>query len=116
MDASGPGSQWMPSAADLDYSYDDNDQDGDNDIGGNDGDPNDSRDPKRRRIARACDMCRKKKIKCVCLLLLLDTAWLLTRFRGALLTPAEMEAMTESWRPYRSLGMHLALSLWDYAY
>lgn len=21
-------------------------------------------DPKRRRIARACDMCRKKKIKC----------------------------------------------------
>ena len=53
----------------------------------------------------------KKKIKCVCLLLLLNTAWLLTRFRGALLTPAEMEAMTESWRPYRSLGMHLALSL-----
>ncbi|KAF5021163.1 hypothetical protein F66182_6809 [Fusarium sp. NRRL 66182] len=24
----------------------------------------DSNDPKRRRIARACDMCRKKKIKC----------------------------------------------------
>jgi hypothetical protein len=32
------------------------------------GDPNslmdDSNDAKRRRIARACDMCRKKKIKC----------------------------------------------------
>ncbi|KKA26976.1 hypothetical protein TD95_005385 [Thielaviopsis punctulata] len=31
------------------------------------GDPtllDDSNDPKRRRIARACDMCRKKKIKC----------------------------------------------------
>ena len=25
---------------------------------------NDENDPKRRRIARACDMCRKKKIKC----------------------------------------------------
>jgi hypothetical protein len=24
----------------------------------------DDNDPKRRRIARACDMCRKKKIKC----------------------------------------------------
>ncbi|KAL1641696.1 hypothetical protein SLS61_010007 [Didymella pomorum] len=27
-------------------------------------DHNDQGDPKRRRIARACDMCRKKKIKC----------------------------------------------------
>ncbi|KAH8719157.1 fungal-specific transcription factor domain-containing protein [Phaeosphaeriaceae sp. PMI808] len=27
-------------------------------------DPHDQSDPKRRRIARACDMCRKKKIKC----------------------------------------------------
>jgi len=27
-------------------------------------DDNDGSDPKRRRIARACDMCRKKKIKC----------------------------------------------------
>ncbi|KAF2020461.1 hypothetical protein BU24DRAFT_403570 [Aaosphaeria arxii CBS 175.79] len=27
-------------------------------------DGNDQGDPKRRRIARACDMCRKKKIKC----------------------------------------------------
>ncbi|KAJ5920860.1 hypothetical protein N7466_009186 [Penicillium verhagenii] len=32
---------------------------------GNDGnDGNDVNDAKRRRIARACDMCRKKKIKC----------------------------------------------------
>lgn len=28
------------------------------------GDGADENDPKRRRIARACDMCRKKKIKC----------------------------------------------------
>ncbi|EMD00865.1 hypothetical protein BAUCODRAFT_47223, partial [Baudoinia panamericana UAMH 10762] len=35
--------------------------DGADDGGQDDGD---SRDPKRRRIARACDMCRKKKIKC----------------------------------------------------
>lgn len=34
----------------------DNDHDNDGAEGG--------RDPKRRRIARACDMCRKKKIKC----------------------------------------------------
>ena len=27
-------------------------------------DDGDQNDPKRRRIARACDMCRKKKIKC----------------------------------------------------
>ena len=39
---------------------DDNDQDQD-DAGDNDGG---QPDPKRRRIARACDMCRKKKIKC----------------------------------------------------
>ncbi|KAJ5903082.1 hypothetical protein N7504_005465 [Penicillium tannophilum] len=31
-------------------------------LGGDDG--NDANDAKRRRIARACDMCRKKKIKC----------------------------------------------------
>lgn len=41
-----------------------------NDFGGYDFDGYDDRgdgdgnDPKRRRIARACDMCRKKKIKC----------------------------------------------------
>ena len=28
----------------------------------------------------------------------------IARFRGALLTPKEMEELTESWRPYRSLG------------
>ena len=33
---------------------------GDTSMGGQDS----SEDPKRRRIARACDMCRKKKIKC----------------------------------------------------
>ncbi|KAF2222748.1 fungal-specific transcription factor domain-containing protein [Elsinoe ampelina] len=36
------------------YGFDGYDGQGDNDGG----------DPKRRRIARACDMCRKKKIKC----------------------------------------------------
>lgn len=44
------------------YSYDDADGDGGN--GENDGEGGDGRDAKRRRIARACDMCRKKKIKC----------------------------------------------------
>lgn len=56
--------QW--SAGDLDYGYDENDHDQDQDGDGNgdgDGDGGD-RDAKRRRIARACDMCRKKKIKC----------------------------------------------------
>ena len=43
------------------YDDDDNDPDGDN-AGDNEG--GDTRDPKRRRIARACDMCRRKKIKC----------------------------------------------------
>lgn len=27
-----------------------------------------------------------------------------TIYRGALLTPDEMEALTESWKPYRSIG------------
>lgn len=36
----------------------------DNDQGDVDNDGAEGRDPKRRRIARACDMCRKKKIKC----------------------------------------------------
>ena len=40
---------------DAEYEYDDD---------GNGADGGDQRDPKRRRIARACDMCRKKKIKC----------------------------------------------------
>ena len=46
--------------------YDDYDDDANNATGNdndNDG-PETGRDPKRRRIARACDMCRKKKIKC----------------------------------------------------
>lgn len=43
----------------ADYGFDVDDYDG---TGQDDG--SDSRDPKRRRIARACDMCRKKKIKC----------------------------------------------------
>ena len=41
---------------------DDQDTEHGDNAGDNDG--GDSRDPKRRRIARACDMCRKKKIKC----------------------------------------------------
>lgn len=27
-----------------------------------------------------------------------------TQRRGAILTPSEMEALTEPWRPYRSIG------------
>ncbi|MCJ1474909.1 hypothetical protein MMC13_003569 [Lambiella insularis] len=42
----------------LPYNYFQDEQ-GDQADGGED-----SNDPKRRRIARACDMCRKKKIKC----------------------------------------------------
>lgn len=52
------GGQW---AQGEDYSYEDGDGDGNGD---NDVDGGDNRDAKRRRIARACDMCRKKKIKC----------------------------------------------------
>ncbi|KAL1751405.1 DNA glycosylase [Schizophyllum commune] len=33
------------------------------------------------------------------------------KIKGALLTPAEMEAMTESWRPYRSLGVYYMWTL-----
>jgi hypothetical protein len=60
------GSQWLPQA-DLEYSYDNDGQDDDGGNGDDDGDGDDGeggRDAKRRRIARACDMCRKKKIKC----------------------------------------------------
>lgn len=62
------GTHWFQQ--DLDYGFDDQDQDQDpNDDGdGVDGDADadgpEGRDAKRRRIARACDMCRKKKIKC----------------------------------------------------
>lgn len=63
MPASNGANQWYPQ--DFDYGYDDGDGDGDNaGHGDNDNDGGDGRDPKRRRIARACDMCRKKKIKC----------------------------------------------------
>ena len=45
-----------------DFNFGDTDMNGqDHDHDGPDGDNNDA---KRRRIARACDMCRKKKIKC----------------------------------------------------
>lgn len=45
--------------------YEDDDVDADNDNDGADNaDGSEGRDAKRRRIARACDMCRKKKIKC----------------------------------------------------
>ncbi|KXT15138.1 hypothetical protein AC579_7922 [Pseudocercospora musae] len=54
------GAHWFQS--ELDYGFDD--QEGDADNAENDQDGGDTRDPKRRRIARACDMCRKKKIKC----------------------------------------------------
>lgn len=55
---------FQQAAAYLEGNYDDdgddraNDHDHDNDHEQGQG------DPKRRRIARACDMCRKKKIKC----------------------------------------------------
>ena len=43
--------------------YDNDNDDDDNDDGG-EAEAGEGRDAKRRRIARACDMCRKKKIKC----------------------------------------------------
>jgi len=57
------GAHWFQNGPE--YSYDDNDEAGIPGAGDADGDGDgDNRDPKRRRIARACDMCRKKKIKC----------------------------------------------------
>lgn len=47
----------------ADYGWDDGDDGAQADHGDGEGDGN-GRDAKRRRIARACDMCRKKKIKC----------------------------------------------------
>ena len=44
--------------------FDEDDQDTEHGDAAGDNDGGDSRDAKRRRIARACDMCRKKKIKC----------------------------------------------------
>lgn len=55
------GAHWYQ--GDNDYGFDD-DNGGGTDMGLGDDDGQGGRDPKRRRIARACDMCRKKKIKC----------------------------------------------------
>ena len=32
--------------------------------------------------------------------------------RGAILTPSEMEALTEPWRPYRSIGRSTSSGEW----
>jgi len=57
------GSHWFPSDAGG-YEGDGDGDDEENDQGMGDKEDGEGRDPKRRRIARACDMCRKKKIKC----------------------------------------------------
>ena len=44
--------------------FDDDDQDTEHGDNAGDNDGGETRDAKGRRIARACDMCRKKKIKC----------------------------------------------------
>ncbi|PPJ53324.1 hypothetical protein CBER1_00931 [Cercospora berteroae] len=62
MTAGSNGAQWFQGETDYgDFDQDANGEDGnaDHDVEGGD-----QRDPKRRRIARACDMCRRKKIKC----------------------------------------------------
>ena len=52
----------------------------------------------------------KKKIKCVILFPWYEgTALMMVFSRGALLTPKEMENLTNSWRPYRSVGEWLSL-------
>ncbi|KAI5370348.1 hypothetical protein Slin14017_G012270 [Septoria linicola] len=56
------GAHWFQ--GDMDYGDYDQDANGDDANADNDNEGGDGRDPKRRRIARACDMCRKKKIKC----------------------------------------------------
>lgn len=60
------GAQWFQRDIDYgDYDQDVNGEEGNADVDNDpDNDGGDQRDPKRRRIARACDMCRKKKIKC----------------------------------------------------
>ncbi|KAF2772983.1 hypothetical protein EJ03DRAFT_348038 [Teratosphaeria nubilosa] len=59
------GAHWYPAETNYDFGDEDNgdghDQDNDHDEHEEGSGP---RDAKRRRIARACDMCRKKKIKC----------------------------------------------------
>ena len=54
------GPHWFQ--GDTDYPFEDDVGDNGADTGDNEG--GEGRDSKRRRIARACDMCRKKKIKC----------------------------------------------------
>lgn len=53
------GAHWFQS--DAQYDYDDDDQDDDHGSPTGDNEGGSERGPKRRRIARACDMCRKKK-------------------------------------------------------
>ncbi|KAI5273901.1 hypothetical protein E4T47_02810 [Aureobasidium subglaciale] len=55
---------FQQAAAYLDGNYDDDGDDRGNDHDHDHDGDNGQGDPKRRRIARACDMCRKKKIKC----------------------------------------------------
>ncbi|KAI7206694.1 hypothetical protein KC365_g16994, partial [Hortaea werneckii] len=62
LDTSPAGAPWFAGGGD-DYGFDD-DNAGENDVGNGDDSAQGGRDPKRRRIALACDMCRKKKIKC----------------------------------------------------
>lgn len=62
MTAGSNGAQWFQGENDYgDFDQDANGEDGNAD---HDAEGGDQRDPKRRRIARACDMCRRKKIKC----------------------------------------------------
>ena len=60
-DAPQQGSHWFQ--GDM-SGFDEDDQDTEHGDNAGDNDGGDTRDAKRRRIARACDMCRKKKIKC----------------------------------------------------
>lgn len=55
------GTNWFP--GDM-SGFDEDDQEDEQGDNAADNDGGDTRDAKRRRIARACDMCRKKKIKC----------------------------------------------------
>ena len=56
------GAHWFQS--DADFQGTEEDYNDDDPAGGTGGGDAEGRDAKRRRIARACDMCRKKKIKC----------------------------------------------------
>ncbi|KAF2211512.1 hypothetical protein CERZMDRAFT_43217 [Cercospora zeae-maydis SCOH1-5] len=61
--AASNGAQWFQGEHDY-GDFDDHDPNGEDLHADQDPDGGDHRDPKRRRIARACDMCRKKKIRC----------------------------------------------------